>query len=85
VGGGFAEETFTGTFTVNPDCTSTTTIQFFESGTLVRTSVVSLVFDDNMKEFRGVQQSLTLPDGRTKVPVGITVDARKMFPNEEQN
>ena len=40
VGGGFADETFTGTYTVNADCTGTTTIQFFESGQLVRTSVL---------------------------------------------
>ena len=84
MGGGFADETFTGTLTVNPDCTGATTIKFFESGVLARTSVLSLVFDDNMKELRLVQKSLTLPDG-TNVPVVITVEAEKMFPSEGQN
>ena len=85
VGGGFANETFTGTFTVNPDCTGTSTVKFFdESGALVRTSVISLVFDDSMRELRVVQQSLTLPDG-TNVPVVITAKARKMFPSHQQD
>src|SRR5215831_7564956 len=71
VGGGFANETVTGTWTVNADCTGTVTANIYESGVLVRTSVLSLVFDDNLREVRAVQQSLTLPDG-TPVPVAIT-------------
>ena len=84
VGGGFANETFHGTITVNPDCTGATTIKFFESGVLVRTSVLSVVFDENMQELRLVQQSLTLPNG-ANVPVVITADAKKMFSGDEQN
>jgi len=84
VGGGFAEETLTGTLTVNPDCTGTITAKFYESGQLVRTSVVAIVFVDNMKEFRGVQESLVLPGG-TSLPVVLTVDAKRTFPNDEQN
>lgn len=81
VGGGFAEETLTGTLTVNPDCTGTITAKFYESGQLVRTSVVAIVFVDNMKEFRGVQESLVLPNG-TSLPVVVTVDAKKIFTAE---
>jgi hypothetical protein len=77
VGGGYADETLTGNWTVNPDCTSTLTAQIYESGNLVRVSVVSLVFDDNSKEARMVQKSLTLPDGTTQLPVVITLEARK--------
>lgn len=80
VGGGFANETLKGTFTVNPDCTGTATIQFFESGNLVRTSGLSHVFDDNSNELRLVQQSLTLPNG-TNIPVVITAEARKISPS----
>jgi hypothetical protein len=76
VGGGYADETLTGNWTVNPDCTSTLTAKIYESGSLVRISVVSLAFDDNSKEARMVQQSLTLPDG-TVLPVVITLEARK--------
>ncbi len=84
MGGGFADETFTGTFTVNPDCTGAMTLNFFQSGVLVRTSVLAIVFDDNMKELRLLQKSLTLPDG-ISLPVVITAEAKKMFPSEEQN
>ncbi len=78
VGGGFANETFAGTYAVNPDCTGTATINFYESGQLVRTSVLSLVFDDNEREIRMVQKSLQLPNGAF-LPVVITVEARKIF------
>lgn len=84
VGGSFANETFTGTFTVNPDCTGVETVKFFQSGALVRTAVISFVFDDNMKEVRFVQQSLTLPDG-TNLPSVITAQARRMFPSDQQD
>jgi hypothetical protein len=80
VGGGFANETITGSWTVNSDCTGTLTGQVYESGVLVRTSVLSMVFVDNMSEVLMVQQSLTLPDGTT-APVVITVDGKKLFPN----
>ena len=38
VGGGYADETFAGSWTVNPDCTGSLTVNFYESGQLVRTS-----------------------------------------------
>ena len=79
VGGGFANETFTGTQTLGPNCTSTSAIQFFESGKLVRTSVITIVWDDNFNEFRFVQQSLVLPD-LTTVPVVVTGDGRRINP-----
>jgi len=80
VGGGYADETFTGTYTVNADCTGTTTLQFFESGNLVRTSVLSIVFDNNQREIRMVQKSLTLPNSAA-LPVVITVEARRHHPD----
>jgi hypothetical protein len=82
VGGGSADETFTGTYTVNLDCTGTATIQFYEAGQLVRTSVLSLVFDNNQKEIRMVQKSLQLPNGAF-LPVVVTVEARRIFTEED--
>ena len=82
VGGGFADETFTGTYAVNPDCTGNTTLNFYESGQLVRTSVLSLVFDNSEREIRMVQKSLQLPNG-VFLPVVITVEARRIFNEEE--
>jgi hypothetical protein len=77
VGGGYGDETISGSWTVNPDCTGSVTAKFYnESGQLVRTSVLTLVFDDNAKQVRAVQKSLTLPDG-TQLPVVLTLEGRK--------
>jgi len=75
-GGQYADETFTGSWTVNPDCTGSATVLFSEGGQLVRTSVVTLVFDDNSKQVRMVQKSLTLPNG-AELPVVVTVEGAK--------
>jgi hypothetical protein len=77
VGGGFADETFTGTYTVDADCTGTATLKFYESGQLVRTSVLSLIFDNNSREIRMVQKSLQLPSSAF-LPVVISVDAKRI-------
>jgi len=82
VGGAYADEALSGTYTVNADCTGTATVQFFEAGNLVRTSLLSLVFDNNLREIRMVQKSLTLPNN-VVLPVVITVEARKMFTEED--
>jgi hypothetical protein len=82
VGGGFADETFTGTYTVNPDCTGTTTLAFYDSGNLVRTSVLSIVFDDHEREIRMVQKSLQLPNGAF-LSVVITVEAKRISTEDE--
>jgi len=82
VGGGFADETFTGTYTVSANCTGTANIQFFEAGQLVRTSILSLVFDDNLREIRMVQESLQLPNGAL-LPVVITVEARRILSEDD--
>ena len=80
VGGSFANETFSGTQTLSPGCTATSTLKFFESRQLVRTSVITLVWHDNLNEFRFVQQSLTLPDG-TNVPLVVTGEGKKITSN----
>ncbi len=77
VGGQFAHETLTGNWTINSDCTGTVNASIFESGVLTRTVVLSIVFDDDSKQLRMVQQSLTLPDGTT-IPVVITLEGRKL-------
>jgi hypothetical protein len=79
VGGGFANETVTGSWTVKPDCTGTLTIHAYESGVLVRTSVLSIVFVDNLNKALMVQDSLALPDG-TLVPAVITAEGNRIFP-----
>ena len=78
VGGGFANETVTASWTVDSDCTGTLTVNAFESGVLVRISILSVVFVDNMREVLLVQQSLTLPGGAT-LPVVITATGKRVF------
>jgi hypothetical protein len=48
LGGDFANETITGAWTVGADCTGTLKINAYESGTLVRTSVLAIVLDQKM-------------------------------------
>jgi hypothetical protein len=76
VGGEYADETVNGIWTVNPDCTGTLNGNIYQNGQLVRISVTTITFDNNSKEFRMVQKSLTLPDG-TVVPVIITLEGKK--------
>jgi hypothetical protein len=79
--GDIADETFTGTATVNRDCTGTDTIQVFQSGVLVRTTTLHVVYDDNGREARAIFTSLVLPDGTT-LPSIITIEARRIFPGK---
>jgi hypothetical protein len=77
--GDVAVETFTGTSTVNSDCTGTDVIQVFESGVLVRTSTLGVVYDDDGSRARAIFTLLVLPDG-TSLPTILTIDARHVFP-----
>jgi hypothetical protein len=76
VGGDYADETFTGKWAVGSDCIGTATIAFSENGQLVRTSVVTIVFDRFSRHVRMVQKSLTLPNG-AELPVIATVEGEK--------
>ena len=82
VGGGFANETITGSWAVNSDCTATATVNIYESGVLTRTSVLAIVFVNDSSKMRAVQESLTLPDG-TPIPVVITLDGNKLSREED--
>jgi len=81
VGGDYADETFQGTLTVNAQCTGSMTLNFYESGQLVRTSILSIVFDDNQREVRMVQKSLQLPNGAV-LPVVITAEGKRTFTDQ---
>lgn len=76
LGGQYADETFTGAWTVSSDCVGTGTVFFSENGQLVRTSIVTITFDDNSKHVRMVQKSLTLPNG-VELPIIATVEGEK--------
>lgn len=74
--GNVANETFSGTYAVNPDCTGTLSVDIFSSGTKILTVTVNLAFDDHMKELRAIFTSATLPDG-TALATVIALDARR--------
>jgi hypothetical protein len=73
-----ADETISGTFHVNADCTETFDAQVFQNGTLVRTATLSVVLDDDGQAARGIFKSLAQADG-TPLPNVLSVDARKVF------
>jgi hypothetical protein len=78
VGGGFANETIKGSWTVNSDCTASVTANIYESGVLVRTSVLAGVVLENSSKLLMVQESLILPDNTT-IPVVITLEGNLLF------
>lgn len=73
-------EQFSGTYTVNSNCTGTATIAIRDlSGNLLLTATLDSVWDDNMKQSRYVFTSITLPSGAPLLAV-ISAEARKMVP-----
>ena len=82
VGGDYAQETVTGTITVKGNCTGTLNANVYQSGQLVRTAVIDLVFDNDRQHLRAIFQSASLPDG-TNLPVVITIDGLRLFRGED--
>ena len=79
VGGTIQHATIKGTATVNPDCTGTLTLGFYDqSGNLASTAVKFLVYVDNAREARAIITSVALANGTALSAVLIT-DAKKQF------
>ena len=74
--GGVASETFSGTYTVNSDCSGTFDVKIYSGGTELFELTAFIAFDDDMKEMRAVFTSLVEPNG-TALPTVINLDARK--------
>ena len=79
VNGNVSHLTFSGTYTVNSDCTGTASnLDVFDSsGNKVRTTEMDVVFDDNVQEMRSIFTSVVLPNG-TSLPTAITLQARRL-------
>jgi hypothetical protein len=67
---------------VNSDCTGTDTIQVFQDGSLVRTTTLHVVYDDNRREARAIFTSLVLQPSGVILPSILTIEARKLFSRE---
>lgn len=77
--GNITDETFSGTYTVNPDCTGKLAIEIFDlSGNKLLTATLNVVFDDNLRELRAIFTSAALPNG-TPLGTVITVQAKRVF------
>jgi len=79
VAGSSGEEDIAGTVIVNADCTATATIGVYVNGQLQRTTVLAVVYDDNMNHARAIFQSVVSPDN-TNIPAVITSDNTRVFP-----
>ena len=79
--GTVAGEVFSGTYTLNSDCTGTfNNLEIRDlSSNLLLTVTADGTWDDNMKHLRGIFTSATLPDGTSLLTV-ISIEGRKMVP-----
>jgi len=74
--GSVASETFSGTYTVNPDCSGTFDVKIYSGSTVLFEVTAFTAFDNDMREMRAVFTSVVAPDG-TSLQSVISVDARK--------
>jgi hypothetical protein len=74
--GSVASETFSGTYTVNPDCSGSFDVKIYSGGAELFELTAFTAFDNNMREMRAVFTSVVAPDG-TSLQSVITLEARK--------
>ena len=74
--GSVASETFSGTYTVNADCSGSFDVKIYSGGTELFELTAFTAFDDDMREMRAVFTSIIAPNG-TSLPSVISLDARK--------
>jgi hypothetical protein len=54
IAGNLVDETFQGTYSVNANCTGTSTVYVYHGATLARVSHINLVWDDHQNEARAI-------------------------------
>jgi len=74
--GSIVDETYSGTYTVNSNCTGTFNVTIYSSGKEIFVLTLNAAFDDDMRELRGIFTSVTEPNG-TVLPTVINLEARK--------
>jgi hypothetical protein len=74
--GSVAVETFSGTYTVNSDCSGSIDVKIYSGGTELFEITGATAYDDDMKQMRGVFTSVTAPNGAV-LPTVINLEARK--------
>jgi hypothetical protein len=82
--GTISSETFAGTITVSADCTGSGNSDLFDpSGNKIATITTQFVYVDNMREAHEIFTSIVLANG-TPLAAVITLDAKKMFPEDDR-
>jgi len=74
--GAVAQETFSGTYTVNADCTGTIQVTISSGGVELFAITLNSAFDRDMKHIRAVFTSVVEPNG-TSLPTVIALDGNK--------
>jgi hypothetical protein len=78
LGGSVSTTNLSGTYSVSPDCSGTASFsESDQSGNLILTASVQIVWDDNMREARFLFTSVTLANGPS-LPIVVNGDARKL-------
>src|SRR5258708_28622725 len=76
--GAIANETFSGTYKVNPDCTGTASDDIFASGIELFAVTFNVPFDHNMQNMRGICTSVVEPNG-TSLSTVVALDPTKLY------
>jgi len=74
--GAVAQETFSGTYTVNADCTGTINVTISSGGVELFVITLNSSFDGDMKHIRAIFTSVVEPNG-TSLPTVIALDGKK--------
>ena len=83
--GSVTDETFSGAYSVNPDCTGKFSIEIFDlSGNKLLTATLNVVFDDNLREMRAMYTSAVLPNG-TALGTVITAQGKRLFSKNDNS
>jgi hypothetical protein len=72
--GAIVQETLSGTYTVNADCTGTATVSVYHAGVLARTTNLEVVFENDQRDLRAI----FLTAGTV-----LTVNGKKIFHDDE--
>lgn len=77
--GSVTDETASGTYAVNPDCTGKFVVVISDlSGNKLLTATLEVVFDDNLRHLRALYTSVVLPNN-TPLATVITADGKRLF------
>lgn len=74
--GSIADETFSGSYTVNPDCSGTINVTIYSGGAELFVINGNTAFDNHMQHLRMIFTSVVEPDG-TSLATVINLDANK--------